>query len=85
MSKIEFDEEKSYLHSLPPEHTLPNKGIEGLMYKLIPGSVTFKRTVLIVFIILLFIISLLFAGLGRYNTEKDRIRNFENRAIETKI
>lgn len=85
MSTIEFDEDRTYIHSLPPEHTVPDKGFEGWFYKRFPGTFLFKRSILLLTIVLLFIISFIFAGLGRYNTEKDRIRDFQERAVQTKI
>ena len=64
---IQFVEDKTYLKALPQEN-IPEKSIEGWIYKKIPGSIAVKRFILVILIIVLFILSAIFFLLSRSNT-----------------
>lgn len=84
MSEVIFDEDRTILKPLPPEQKQPETGLEGWIYKLLPGSYPFKRALLIGIIISLFTASFVFFALGRLNIQLDR-ETFEERITPKRI
>ncbi len=63
---VQFQEDRTYLSPLPQEN-IPEKSIEGWIYKKVPGSIAVKRFALVILIIILFILSAIFFLLARSN------------------
>ena len=84
MSEVIFDEDKTILKPLPPEQKQPETGLEGWIYKILPGSYPFKKALLLGIVITMFAASFLFFALGRLNLQLDR-ETFEERADPKRI
>lgn len=82
---VEFDEEKSYVDVRNVEKEFPENGIEGFIYKKIPGKYSSKKNILILTIILIFALSFLFFILGLKNLGENDDNNFGDRINNTRL
>lgn len=55
-NEVEFTEDKTFLSPLP-DNKIPEKSIEGWIYKKIPGNIAVKRYILLCFILFIFIVA----------------------------
>lgn len=85
MKDVEFIEDKIYLSKLAPKEKIPQKGLEGWLYKKIPGKFLVKRTILIFFIFLLFVLSFVFFILGIYNQQDTQLSEFTQKGQTTNL
>ena len=85
MNHIEFDEDKTLSKKSIQEDQLPQKGIEGWIYKKIPGSYLVKKIILISFILILFIVSILFIVLAGTEEKTEQKVDFQNRLKATQL
>lgn len=84
MSNIEFEEDKAYYSRIKRRDEVPDKGLEGYVYKKLPGKYSYKKAMLIIFILLLFIGSFVFFILGLYNVSSED-QSFQERVNSTRI
>lgn len=64
---VEFVEDKTFLSPLP-DNKIPEKSIEGWIYKKIPGNIAVKRYILSCLILFIFILAGVFFLLARSNS-----------------
>jgi uncharacterized membrane protein len=82
---IEFYEDEAYESRLERQDPLPEKGLEGWVYGKMPGKYSYKRLVLIVIILALFIISFIFIILGLKNVNDETKSDFDSRINNTRL
>lgn len=83
MGEIEFDEEKAYVSRVKRQKSIPEKGIEGFVYNKMPGKYSYKRNMLIVVIISIFVIAFIFFILAIQNLGEIPDQSFNERIIKT--
>lgn len=81
---VEFEEDKSYVHRIKRQKEIPQKGIEGFVYNKMPGKYSYKKSMLILIIIVIFILSFTFFILGIQNLGESPSSNFGNRVDSTR-
>ncbi len=86
MEHVEFSEDKFISKKSNQEKQLPEKGIEGWLYKKIPGSPLVKKIVLIVLILLLFGMSVGISMLSKVEIKPESTENnFQERIKSTQL
>ena len=85
MTEIQFNEDEAYESKLRRQKPIPDKGIEGFIYKKIPGKYTYKKAGLILAIILVFVIAFIFFTLGLQNLGDEPEDSFDARVENTRI
>lgn len=81
---IEFDEEKAYITRRKIIKDFPEKGIEGFVYNKMPGKYSYKKNMLILGIIIIFLLAFVFFVLGIQNLGSIEGGLFEDRVNNTK-
>jgi len=82
MEGVEFDEDKSY-RSIPRQVPIPEKGIEGWIYRKFPGKYSFKKNLLIIIVLVIFFLAFIFFVLGFKNVNDDQNSKFNTRIKNT--
>jgi hypothetical protein len=74
---ISFDEEQAY-RKVERQKKIPDKGIEGWIYNKLPGKYSYKKSLLILIVIGLFVFSFTFFILGLQNIGEKPGNSFIN-------
>lgn len=86
MEHIQFTEDTFVSKNKRQDSQIPQKGIEGWLYKKIPGSPIIKKIILLVFILLLFLVSVgIFIVTKTGQNIEDEQVNFQERIKSTQL
>lgn len=85
MEHIEFVGDENFSKKNNQRNKIPTKGIEGWLYKKIPGSPIVKKIILILIILILFAISVSFFVLAKTDFKTEETINFQERVKSTQL
>ena len=80
---IQFDEDQHYYAKTERHVEIPKKGIEGWFYNKMPGKYSYKKNLLILVIIGVFVLAFIFFVLGIQNLGEIEDNNFSDRVSNT--